>query len=173
MRQCVRVPGGLGVLWVLTVCVLVLCVAPAAPHPQCLDFKPPFRPLRELQFCVMYKEFGCCDYEKDQQLRAKYYRIMDNFDYYGYANCAGFVLEMICQVGQRSPSRSSPSPPVVRAKSNTHSNTHKNTHSNTHSKTHSNTHSNTHNTLTLRAVTGIGFMNHELLKLLELASNYT
>ncbi|KAF3844431.1 hypothetical protein F7725_007594 [Dissostichus mawsoni] len=97
MRQCVRVPGGLGVLWALTVCVLVLCVAPAAPHPQCLDFKPPFRPLRELQFCVMYKEFGCCDYEKDQQLMAKYYRIMDNFDYYGYANCAGFVLEMICQ----------------------------------------------------------------------------
>ncbi|KAJ4939355.1 hypothetical protein JOQ06_028804 [Pogonophryne albipinna] len=97
MRQCVRVLGGLGVLWALTVCVLVLCVAPAAPHPQCLDFKPPFRPLRELQFCVMYKEFGCCDYVKDQQLRAKYYRIMDNFDYYGYANCAGFVLEMICQ----------------------------------------------------------------------------
>ncbi|KAI4804685.1 hypothetical protein KUCAC02_026304 [Chaenocephalus aceratus] len=97
MRQCVRVPGGLGVLWALTVCVLVLCVVPAASHPQCLDFKPPFRPLRELQFCVMYKEFGCCDYEKDQQLRAKYYRIMDNFDYYGYANCAGFVLEMICQ----------------------------------------------------------------------------
>ncbi|KAK5885788.1 hypothetical protein CesoFtcFv8_016888 [Champsocephalus esox] len=97
MRQCVRVPGGLGVLWALTVCVLVLCVAPAAPHPQCLDFKPPFRPLRELQFCIMYKEFGCCDFEKDQQLRAKYYRIMDNFDYYGYANCAGFVLEMICQ----------------------------------------------------------------------------
>uniref|UniRef100_A0A0F8CM07 HHIP-like protein 1 n=1 Tax=Larimichthys crocea TaxID=215358 RepID=A0A0F8CM07_LARCR len=45
----------------------------------------------------MYKEFGCCDYEKDQQLMAKYYQIMDNFDYYGYANCAGFVLELICQ----------------------------------------------------------------------------
>lgn len=68
-------------------------------HPQCLDFKPPFRPLRELEFCVMYKEFGCCDYQKDQQLMTKYYQIMDNFDYHGYANCAGFVLELLCQVG--------------------------------------------------------------------------
>lgn len=68
-------------------------------HPQCLDFKPPFRPLRELEFCVMYKEFGCCDYQKDQDLMTKYYRIMDNFDYHGYANCAGYVLELLCQVG--------------------------------------------------------------------------
>lgn len=68
-------------------------------HPQCLDFKPPFRPLRELEFCVMYKEFGCCDYQKDQELMAKYYQIMDNFDYYGYANCASFVVELLCQVG--------------------------------------------------------------------------
>lgn len=47
----------------------------------------------------MYKEFGCCDYQKDQDLMTKYYRIMDNFDYHGYSNCAGFVLELLCQVG--------------------------------------------------------------------------
>uniref|UniRef100_A0A3Q0SDH6 HHIP like 1 n=1 Tax=Amphilophus citrinellus TaxID=61819 RepID=A0A3Q0SDH6_AMPCI len=78
-------------------CFLTLNLTSVMLHPQCLDFKPPFRPQRELEFCVMYKEFGCCDYQKDQELMAKYYKIVDNFDYYGYANCAGFVLELLCQ----------------------------------------------------------------------------
>ncbi|KAG7266309.1 hypothetical protein CRUP_015153 [Coryphaenoides rupestris] len=67
------------------------------PHPQCLDFKPPFRPQQELQFCAMYKEFGCCDYAKDQDLRTKFYRIMGHFDYHDYANCASYVHELLCQ----------------------------------------------------------------------------
>ena len=46
----------------------------------------------------MYKEFGCCDYQKDQELMAKYFQIMNNFEYDGYADCAGFVLELLCQV---------------------------------------------------------------------------
>ncbi|XP_063040030.1 HHIP-like protein 1 isoform X2 [Engraulis encrasicolus] len=72
-------------------------VAPVLSHPQCLDFKPPFRPQQELQFCVMYKHFGCCDYAKDQELMAKYYKIMGNFDYQGYSNCAAYVLDLLCQ----------------------------------------------------------------------------
>ncbi|XP_042562381.1 HHIP-like protein 1 [Clupea harengus] len=72
-------------------------IAPVISHPQCLDFKPPFRPQEELQFCVMYKRFGCCDSAKDQELMAKYYKIMDNFDYYGYANCAAYVQDLLCQ----------------------------------------------------------------------------
>uniref|UniRef100_A0A1A8P746 HHIP-like 1 n=1 Tax=Nothobranchius rachovii TaxID=451742 RepID=A0A1A8P746_9TELE len=79
------------------VCVVSLLLTPAELHPQCLDFKPPFRPLRELDFCVMYREFGCCDYQKDQELMARYYRITGNFNERGYANCAGFVLELLCQ----------------------------------------------------------------------------
>lgn len=50
----------------------------------------------------MYKEFGCCDYQKDQELLSKYYQIMDNFDYNGYSNCAGYVMELLCQVGMRA-----------------------------------------------------------------------
>ena len=46
----------------------------------------------------MYKNFGCCDSAKDQELMAKFYRIMDSFDYYGYASCAGYVQDIICQV---------------------------------------------------------------------------
>lgn len=75
-----------------------LCVAPVILHPQCLDFKPPFRPQQELQFCSMYKYFGCCDYAKDQQLMDKFYKIMDRFDYDGYSKCAGYVQDLLCQV---------------------------------------------------------------------------
>ncbi|KAK2825795.1 hypothetical protein Q5P01_020009 [Channa striata] len=66
-------------------------------HPQCLDFKPPFRPLPGLEFCEMYKEFGCCDLQKDQELKTKYHQIMDHLDYRGYASCAEYVLELLCQ----------------------------------------------------------------------------
>lgn len=85
-------------LW-LVCCLWTLWVAPALQHPQCLDFKPPFRPLRELSFCVMYKDFGCCDTHRDQQLMDKYYLILDQLDASRFADCAGFVFELLCQVG--------------------------------------------------------------------------
>ncbi|XP_051503211.1 HHIP-like protein 1 [Myxocyprinus asiaticus] len=77
--------------------LLAFWIAPVFLHPQCLDFKPPFQPEQELQFCQMYKHLGCCDYARDQELMAKYYRIMDNFDYYGYSNCAAYVQDLLCQ----------------------------------------------------------------------------
>jgi len=87
-------------LWPIGMCcVLAVCVARVRAHPQCLDFKPPYRPPRELEFCVMYKEFGCCDYQRDQELMTKYYHVMGHFDESGYATCAGFVQELLCQVG--------------------------------------------------------------------------
>uniref|UniRef100_A0A667XMM0 HHIP like 1 n=1 Tax=Myripristis murdjan TaxID=586833 RepID=A0A667XMM0_9TELE len=92
-----HIPGRVRVSPFVSFYFLALWVAPVMLHPQCLDFKPPFRPQKELEFCVTYKEFGCCDFEKDQNLMSKYYRIMDNFDYYGYANCAGIVQELLCQ----------------------------------------------------------------------------
>ncbi|KAM8917142.1 HHIP-like protein 1 isoform 2-T3 [Spinachia spinachia] len=96
MRRCHgRVPCRLWFSPIVFWCVLT--VPPVMLHPQCLDFKPPFRPLRELEFCVMYKEFGCCDYQRDQDLMTKYYQIMGGFEYFGYVKCAGFVLELLCQ----------------------------------------------------------------------------
>ncbi|KAL6105042.1 hhipl1 [Pungitius sinensis] len=98
MRRCFgRLPCPSWVSPIVFWCVLAVSVAPVMLHPQCLDFKPPFRPLRELEFCVMYKEFGCCDYQRDQELMTKYYQIMGGFDYFGYVKCAGFVLELLCQ----------------------------------------------------------------------------
>ncbi|KAJ3613858.1 hypothetical protein NHX12_020102 [Muraenolepis orangiensis] len=82
----------------IILCLVTLRFAPVSLHPQCLDFKPPFRPQQELQFCSMYKEFGCCDYAKDEHIMAKFYRIMEHFDYHGYASCASYVQELLCQV---------------------------------------------------------------------------
>lgn len=45
----------------------------------------------------MYDELGCCDFEKDQELRNQYYKIMDQFDYQGFATCASYVQELLCQ----------------------------------------------------------------------------
>ncbi|XP_030299362.1 HHIP-like protein 1 [Sparus aurata] len=98
MRWCYgKVPGR---LWLLPMTVwyfAAVWIAPVTLHPQCLDFKPPFRPQRELDFCVMYREFGCCDFQKDQELMRKFYQIMDHFDDYGYERCAGFVSDLLCQ----------------------------------------------------------------------------
>ena len=107
MRRCygdIRGRSPLIILFFVT-----LRCTPVRLHPQCLDFKPPFRPQQELQFCSPYKEFGCCNYEKDQDLLTKFYRIMGNFDYHGYANCASYVQELLCQVGMHG-QRSYPCP---------------------------------------------------------------
>jgi len=56
----------------------------------------------------MYREFGCCDDAKDQDLRTKFYRIMGHFDYHDYANCASYVHELLCQVGMHGQRSSHP-----------------------------------------------------------------
>ncbi|XP_033890108.2 HHIP-like protein 1 isoform X1 [Acipenser ruthenus] len=95
-RYCKQGRGCLGPVS-LVIFAVIWRITPVVPHPQCLDFKPPFQPPEELTFCVMYKNFGCCDSAKDRELMDKFYRIMDNFDYYGYAKCAGYVQDIICQ----------------------------------------------------------------------------
>ncbi|KAM4724247.1 HHIP-like protein 1 [Anableps anableps] len=99
LRSSAATPGlpGLRIWLQVVVFIFILSVTPAALHPQCLDFKPPFRPDRDLEFCVMYREFGCCDQQKDQELMARYYQIMENCDERGHETCAGFVLELLCQ----------------------------------------------------------------------------
>ncbi|XP_053553454.1 HHIP-like protein 1 [Bombina bombina] len=66
-------------------------------HPQCLDFKPPFRPSQELTFCVQYKDFGCCDAARDTEIMDTFYKVMRHFDQSGYETCAGYVQDILCQ----------------------------------------------------------------------------
>ncbi|KAM9707555.1 LOW QUALITY PROTEIN: HHIP-like protein 1 [Menidia menidia] len=74
-------------------CVLALLCARAAGHPQCLDFRPPFRPRGGLQLCLMYADLGCCDRARDQELLAQYRGLTQGLD----GACAGLVLELLCQ----------------------------------------------------------------------------
>ncbi|CAN9502064.1 unnamed protein product [Ophioblennius macclurei] len=94
-----RTPGNRRLFPVALSLLSLLClyISPGALHPQCLDFKPPFRPLSPLNFCVMYKDFGCCDHHRDQELMQSFYRVMEHLDSRGYETCAGYVLELICQ----------------------------------------------------------------------------
>ncbi|KAJ7345170.1 hypothetical protein JRQ81_001120 [Phrynocephalus forsythii] len=58
----------------------LLWLGAASGHPQCLDFKPPFKPLRALAFCVQYSDFGCCDATRDSALLERYYRVSGHLD---------------------------------------------------------------------------------------------
>lgn len=71
---------------------------PARPHPQCLDFKPPFRPPGGLAFCRRYGAFGCCEPRRDRALLQRFYRLSAHLDGHTYAACAGHLQELLCQV---------------------------------------------------------------------------
>ncbi|KAL4630339.1 HHIP-like protein 1 [Arapaima gigas] len=77
--------------------LIMLYLAPMDLHPQCLDYKPPFRPQEKLTFCTMYTDFGCCDSARDQELMLKFYSITDRLDGNSYITCASYVQDIICQ----------------------------------------------------------------------------
>ncbi|XP_078263364.1 HHIP-like protein 1 [Rhinoraja longicauda] len=78
-------------------CILLPSVFPlVSGHPQCLDFKPPFRPPQGLAFCSRYTTLGCCDSAQDMDIRDRFYRVMDKVDYSLYYTCAVFVQDILC-----------------------------------------------------------------------------
>ncbi|XP_030069522.1 HHIP-like protein 1 isoform X1 [Microcaecilia unicolor] len=83
----------------LTLAFLLLLSRPGrvASHPQCLDFKPPFRPPSELLFCVQYKDFGCCDSTRDRDLLARYHDVLARLDPHSQETCASHVQDILCQ----------------------------------------------------------------------------
>ncbi|XP_053192232.1 HHIP-like protein 2 [Scomber japonicus] len=84
--------------FILTISVMLLVpVQPAAAHPQCLDFEPPFKPLWHLEFCKQYETFGCCDQETDNQIAERYWDIIDHLDIADYELCADMLKEVMCQ----------------------------------------------------------------------------
>ncbi|KAM6073690.1 HHIP-like protein 1 isoform 1-T1 [Chlamydotis macqueenii] len=74
-----------------------LAPGPGRPHPQCLDFKPPFRPPRGLAFCRRYSDFGCCDPRRDRALLQRFYSLSAHLDGPSYAACAGHLQDLLCQ----------------------------------------------------------------------------
>lgn len=89
---------GAGVLLAL----LALRALGAAGHPQCLDFRPPFRPPRPLRFCTQYSAFGCCGSEQDEALARRFGDLGARVDAAEWAACAGYALDLLCQVSARA-----------------------------------------------------------------------
>ncbi|XP_044211101.1 HHIP-like protein 1 [Thunnus albacares] len=83
--------------FLLPVLLLLLQAWRGSCHPQCLDYKPPFEPRQPLVFCKEYNKFGCCDLEKDEEISARFYTIMENFDHSGYVTCGKFIRSILCQ----------------------------------------------------------------------------
>ncbi|MBN3305915.1 HIPL2 protein, partial [Amia calva] len=77
--------------------VLLLMVGEACAHPQCLDYRPPFKPHYHLEFCTEYESYGCCDQTTDNAIAERYWDIMDLYDIQGYELCGGLVKDILCQ----------------------------------------------------------------------------
>lgn len=113
-------PAGLAGLWLLLLqiarlmarqrtvagigpgALLALRALLAAAHPQCLDFRPPFRPPQPLSFCAQYSAFGCCTAEQDAALARRFRALETRMDAGVWATCAGYALDLLCQVSRRA-----------------------------------------------------------------------
>ncbi|CAM5172526.1 unnamed protein product [Eretmochelys imbricata] len=67
------------------------------PHPQCLDYKPPFQPPQPLAFCPEYSAFGCCDGQRDAQLSARFQVLGTFLAPAGLRSCGPFLRDLLCQ----------------------------------------------------------------------------
>lgn len=76
----------------------LVTVQPAAAHPQCLDFEPPFKPPWHLEFCTQYQEFGCCDQKADNTIAERYWDIIELLERAGDELCEAMLKEILCQV---------------------------------------------------------------------------
>uniref|UniRef100_A0A8C3YCU6 HHIP like 1 n=1 Tax=Catagonus wagneri TaxID=51154 RepID=A0A8C3YCU6_9CETA len=77
--------------------LLALRALGASAHPQCLDFRPPFRPPQPLRFCSQYSAFGCCAPEHDAALARRFGALAARVDPALWAECAGYALDLLCQ----------------------------------------------------------------------------
>lgn len=82
--------------------LLALRALLAAAHPQCLDFRPPFRPPGPLRLCEQYSAFGCCAPEQDAALARRFGALAARVDAALWAACAGYALDLLCQVRARA-----------------------------------------------------------------------
>ena len=62
-------------------------------HPQCLDFRPPFRSDIPLEFCREYSDFGCCTRERDRQLQLRHREVLRQF---GSSYCSDHIRVILC-----------------------------------------------------------------------------
>ncbi|XP_039249478.2 HHIP-like protein 2 [Styela clava] len=66
-------------------------------HPQCLDFKPPFKPAKNLNICKEYEAFGCCTLKDDSEIATKYNEITNAMTESQLSTCGKFLTSLLCQ----------------------------------------------------------------------------
>lgn len=98
LQTAVRMAGLWAVAGIGPGALLALRALLAAAHPQCLDFRPPFRPPQPLSFCAQYSAFGCCTAEQDAALARRFRALEARLDAGMWATCAGYALDLLCQV---------------------------------------------------------------------------
>ncbi|KAH9509188.1 HHIP-like protein 1 [Bulinus truncatus] len=77
--------------------LLNLWVEAILGHPQCLDYRAPFEPERDLLFCYQYSDLGCCSTMNDDRIREEYVYIQSQVTKDVWARCRNFVKEILCQ----------------------------------------------------------------------------
>ena len=75
---------------------LILSQKKAQSHPQCLDFRAPFKVAKQLSFCPQnYSEYGCCTVDRDQGISNVYKRLVTRFSLDSKPKCANLVKTVL------------------------------------------------------------------------------
>ena len=80
--------------WLMLLLCLDISVYIVIAHPQCLDFRPPFKSDFPLEFCREYSDFGCCTWERDRQIQRRYTEVLNQFR---SSSCTDHIKEILCQ----------------------------------------------------------------------------
>ena len=65
-------------------------------HPQCLDYRAPFKPRKSLSFCSNYSSYSCCTVTKDNYIKSDYRYALDHQSQNLIESCGGFVKQLVC-----------------------------------------------------------------------------
>ena len=75
--------------------VTVICLL-VDGHPQCLDYRAPFRSSQRLRFCSQYSAFGCCTATKDSQIEQTFRAVQAKFRLQSRPTCKRLLKEVLC-----------------------------------------------------------------------------
>ncbi|CAL1540967.1 unnamed protein product [Lymnaea stagnalis] len=77
--------------------LLSLALVSVTGHPQCLDFRAPFKPDAPLIFCSDYSHVGCCSSKDDDRLNEEYDYIASQVNQSEWGGCSRMIKEILCQ----------------------------------------------------------------------------
>ncbi|XP_071078558.1 HHIP-like protein 1 [Haliotis cracherodii] len=76
--------------------ILITCLITVSPHPQCLDYRPPFQAQGTNNFCAQYTDFGCCTEADHDALRQRRDDIQSRLGD-RWSVCGHYVDDLLCQ----------------------------------------------------------------------------